>query len=429
MAPAPPAGRFLLEVPRRLAAGPVKLVATIADDAAAGAGRGPAPAAIAHAELAIGLLAGPAEKLVMAAPAEPLIIGDGGSATVTLGARDRMDNPTSCQGAAVFIDGAPATMEMLSRGDGAIAVRAPAAFTGKRDLVVRASLGTASATARVRLVPGPATSLQAVFAAPRLVADGRTSVDVLVSAQDRHGTPASAGNLRWHAPGGRVSGVQVASEGTYLARFTPNRARDRHTETLIILGEQGEPAISATATLPVEPPRTTAMLTARVGLFSSFGSSAGPEASVEALSGIPGHAAWAAGISVSYLRNDFTTGPTLTGLQETRVELDQFPIMALARYHLPLPLAADVAVGLGVGLALAQVTLTSPPSADAFAIRSTAHAPAVEGGTDVAFPLAPGELVVGMRYVWINLGRTSHGDQINGNGAGLVGDVGFRMTW
>src|SRR5439155_21359706 len=123
-------------------------------------------------------------------PAKPLITGDGGTVTVTLSARDRMDNSTSCQGAVVLVDGAPAKLDLLSRGDAAVAVRAPAAFTGKRDLEVRAELGAARATARVRLAAGPAATLAAVFAAPRVVADGRTAIDVLVSAQDRHGTSA-----------------------------------------------------------------------------------------------------------------------------------------------------------------------------------------------------------------------------------------------
>jgi hypothetical protein len=47
----------------------------------------------------------------------------------------------------------------------------------------------------------------------------------------------------------------------------------------------------------------------------------------------------------------------------------------------------------------------------------------------VAFPLAPGALIVGVHYLWIDLGRTSQGDTIRGNSVGFVGDIGFRMAW
>jgi hypothetical protein len=43
--------------------------------------------------------------------------------------------------------------------------------------------------------------------------------------------------------------------------------------------------------------------------------------------------------------------------------------------------------------------------------------------------LKPGRLVFGLRYLWSRLGRTSHGDEVTGNSAGLIGDIGYRMTF
>ena len=58
-----------------------------------------------------------------------------------------------------------------------------------------------------------------------------------------------------------------------------------------------------------------------------------------------------------------------------------------------------------------------------------AYAPAVQAGVETAFLVGPGRLVVGARYLWIELGKTSHGDELRGNSAGLLVDLGYRMTW
>jgi len=48
---------------------------------------------------------------------------------------------------------------------------------------------------------------------------------------------------------------------------------------------------------------------------------------------------------------------------------------------------------------------------------------------DAGVRLRPGRLVFGLRYLWCELGRTSQGDDIAGNSAGLIGDIGYRMTF
>jgi hypothetical protein len=54
---------------------------------------------------------------------------------------------------------------------------------------------------------------------------------------------------------------------------------------------------------------------------------------------------------------------------------------------------------------------------------------ALQADAEAAFPLRPGRLVVGARYLWVDLGRTSHGDHISGNVAGLMGDLGYRVSF
>jgi hypothetical protein len=79
---------------------------------------------------------------------------------------------------------------------------------------------------------------------------------------------------------------------------------------------------------------------------------------------------------------------------------------------------------------LARTRLTGPLAKDqGFDVTGSAYAPALVAGTDVALTLKPGRLVIGLRYLWCKLGRTSQGDEIAGNSAGLIGDIGYRMTF
>jgi hypothetical protein len=64
-----------------------------------------------------------------------------------------------------------------------------------------------------------------------------------------------------------------------------------------------------------------------------------------------------------------------------------------------------------------------------FDATGSAYAPALAAGAEVALTLKPGRLVIGLRYLWCKLGRTSQGDEITGNSAGLIGDIGYRMTF
>lgn len=428
--------RFLVEAPPRLGASPLHLLASAGDaDADANGGfAGPARARSGlpsrPAELNVPLVAGAPHRLILATSRETLIRGSGVGATLSVSARDRHDNPTSCAGVAVTIDHQPAPL-YLQGEVASVPIPAPPLQTPNREVEIEARLGTLRAATRIRYSAGPAARLATTVSAPRVVADGHRSVDLRVDAYDRLGSLTAAQNLRWQAAGGRLGTVRVAGQGSYLFQFTPGRARAPRREVLVV---EGDPPLTATTTLQVDVPRSRIAVTARVGLFSNFGSMAGPTAAVEALTGLPGHAsAWAAGLVVGYLRDDLTAVAAANlRVASARLQIDQVPILAVARYRLPLPLRTDISIGGGAGLSLAQIKITSPaPAGGGAAITAggTARAPAFELRSDVAFPLAPGELMVGLQLLWIDLGRTSQGDDIDGNSAGLVADIGFRMTW
>ena len=96
---------------------------------------------------------------------------------------------------------------------------------------------------------------------------------------------------------------------------------------------------------------------------------------------------------------------------------------------MPLPVRFEVKGEIGAGMMLARTKLNAASNMKGFEAIGSAYAPAVAAGAEVALTLKPGRLVIGLRYLWSELGRTSLGDEITGNSAGLIGDIGYRMTF
>jgi hypothetical protein len=111
------------------------------------------------------------------------------------------------------------------------------------------------------------------------------------------------------------------------------------------------------------------------------------------------------------------------------MEIDQVPVLALARARLPFATRLELSGELGAGMMFARTTLVTSSGKVGFRADGSAYAPAIGGGADAALALKPGRLVFGLRYFWSRLGRTSQGDEIQGNSAGLIGDIGYRMTF
>jgi hypothetical protein len=269
--------------------------------------------------------------------------------------------------------------------------------------------------------------LAASVSSPAIVGDGKQSVAVRVDAFDKTGRPTIVPPLTWQAAGGRVGPQHQRQLGSYTTEFTPNRTQAPRAEVLVV---QSDPSLSATTVLQVEPPRPRLVLSARLGLFTNFGGMAGPIGIFEALRALRGRGdAWAVGVMLGVLHNDLTaSAPASMALSDTRMEVGQVPCLGIVQYRLPVPLGLDLTVGGGLGFSLARVTLR-PGNGNWPDSQSTAHALAAEARANVAFPLGGGEVIVGAHYIWIELGRTSEGDDIRGNSVGFVGDVGYRMAW
>jgi hypothetical protein len=409
----PGEARFLVEVPRRLGGGALGLTAAVAGTPSG------------RADLAVPLVPGEAHSLTLTASQRRLVIGGGAQARIVVAAHDRFGNPTSADRAEATIDGAPAAVRITATGFGILIVPPPSTYDGRDRLAVEVTLGQARAKEELLLTGGSPATLSLTVRETHVIADGRRATELRARAFDRNGTPTLVPGLSWETPGGRLGGVRMPSEGEYIADFVPERAEDAHRETVVV---QAGPTLRAVATFDVAPPPVDVIVGGRFGVFSNLGHLTGPAAFVEVLAPIPRRTGrFVAGLAAGYLRGD----ATFAGANETvsRLEINQVPILVVGRYRVSARSFAELSAGAGVGASLAGTRITPDLMRSAQTIEAPAWSVAFQGDAEATFALRPGRFVVGMRYLWVNLGRTSHGDYVNGNSAGLMGDLGYRMTW
>jgi hypothetical protein len=215
-------------------------------------------------------------------------------------------------------------------------------------------------------------------------------------------------------------------DGEYIAEYVPDRIREPQRHVLAVMASQ---ALRADAALDVTPPPIRVVAAARVGLFYNFGHATGPAFFLEALRPLallPFQLQL--GGTVGYLSTAVTGSGPEAGTS-ARLEIDQVPVLALARARLPFATRFELSGDLVAGMMIASTHLNTASGGLGFDADGSAHAPAFGGGAEAALTLKPGRLVFGLRYLWSRLGRTSQGDEIKGNSAGLIGDIGYRMTF
>jgi hypothetical protein len=408
--------RFLFEAPRRLGSGAVALTAMAA---------GSPPS---RTDLAVALRVGAPAQLVISPSTHKLVVGGGETARVAISAHDAFGNPTAATGVEVTVDGRPVPVSVGAGGMGTLTLDAPAKFDGRDRITVGARLGAIQAAEEIHVTGGTPARLTIDVPNPRLVGDGHVGTEVRVQAVDRNGTPTAVPGLSWDTPDGRVRHVRMPRDGEYVAEYVPDRIRERQRQVVAVMASQ---QLRADVTLDVTPPPIRLIAAARAGLFYNFGHAAGPAVFVEAVR--PVGVRWLPfpfflGGTVGYLHSEISgTGSSAT--EPARLEIDQAPVMVLARARIPLPLRFDVSAEIGAGVMLARTRLITSADMVGFDTNGRAYAPAVAAGAEAAFTLKPGRLVFGLRYLRSELGRTSQGDEITGNSAGLIGDIGYRMTF
>jgi hypothetical protein len=410
----PGEARFLFEAPTRVDGPGVALTASAA---------GAIPA---RADAALALRAGPPEQIDVDTATDRLIVGERRSVPITISARDRFGNPTAVSGAAVRVDGKPQPIQPAPSGTAVFWLPSPGRYQGRDRVEIAVELGPLRATRSLRITGGAPAALTIRVAPGPIIADGKRGTELQVQAIDRNGTPTSVPGLSWETPEGRIRGVRVPRDGEYLAEYVPERTREAHTELVAVMASE---SVRAETFVKVAPPPIRLVAAVHAGFYTSFGPSVGPAVFLEGLVPIRlAHVRLFAGLTGGYLGSD-VTGRGVQGTGTAHIETNQVPVLAVGRAGLSWPSGFELAARLEAGWSFAWVRLTATPSGTAVTDLGSANAPAVGGGLLLTYPLRPGRLALGLRYLWIELGQTSQGDQLNGNSAGMVADLGYEMTF
>jgi hypothetical protein len=323
------------------------------------------------------------------------------------------------------VDGEPRPIAFGPDGVGVLTVAAPARFSGRDRIDVEAELGPLSAADYVRVTGGAPARISMEIRDKRIVGDGQRGTELHVQAVDGNGTPTSVPGLSWDTPDGRVRHVRVPRDGEYVAEYVPDRARERHQESVAVMASS---ALRADASLEVVPPPVRLVAAARAGVYSNLGHMAGTSMFLEALQPLEvRHIPFQVGMTAGYLHGEMDASGLPAPNMSTTVVVDEIAVLALARWRVALPLRLEGAADVAAGYAWAGTSITAPMQSGS--IQGRAGAPALGGGAELGAPLKPGRLVIGLRYLWIELGKTSQGDVIAGNSAGLIGDIGYKMTF
>jgi hypothetical protein len=406
--------RFLFEAPRRLGSGAVALTAIAA---------GPP---VSRSDTAVAMRVGAPAQLALSPSTRKLVVASGETARVAVSAHDAFGNPTNATGVAITVDGLPRPVTIGAGGLGTLTVDAPARLSDRTRITIEAKLGGIRTTEEIHVTGGPPARITIDVRDSRLVADGHQSTELRVRAVDKNGTPTAVPGLSWDTPEGRIRHVRMPRDGEYVAEYVPDRIRERQRQVLAVMASQ---ALRADASLEVTPPPIRVIAAARVGLFYNLSNAVGPAVFLEALRPVAvRNLQLLLGGTIGYMRAEIDgTGPEPT--TGARLETDQVPILVLARARVPLPVRFEVKGELGAGMMLARTKLNTASNRKDFEAIGSAYGPAVAVGAELALTLKPGRLVIGLRYLWSELGRTSQGDEIAGNSAGLIADIGYRMTF
>jgi hypothetical protein len=155
-----------------------------------------------------------------------------------------------------------------------------------------------------------------------------------------------------------------------------------------------------------------------------FGQAAFLEASVPLGGGVGIARLLNLGISAGYVRSSLTSD-VFPDDKDIHFDLQQVPVFGFVRAHVPTRLPVSFSVcGFG-GVTRAWLDIAE----DRTSVRSSGAATGLVlgAGADVAFPLRPGEVVFGLRYMAMKAARFSNGDKLTGDLGGILVDFGFRL--
>jgi hypothetical protein len=405
--------RFAFTLPGPVGAGAVALVASMGDGTSVKPG-----AMIVHA--------GPLANIAISTDTTRLVVGRHTVAALTLTAGDQFGNPVSIHGIAVTANGQPLPV-LIGASEARTEVTAPETWPGHDQLAIEAILGSVRSAVHIPMTGGSPARLTLKASTSKVDANGSNGIDLLLEAFDDRGTPTSIGHLDWRTEDdGSLEVLPPPRFGSYAARFVPRRAlRDRSAAITATV----DGGLVAMTNVLVEAGNTRAAV-ARVGVASNLRGAFGQVAFVEATIPLRKIGRFSrllsAGVAFGYVHSELTTS-TAAVFPAAHVNINQAPLMALARIRMPGEMPMEVSLSGTAGVTFASTAIVPEGDTPTGNAHGNAVALVVGAGADASILLQPGELVIGARYLHADLGRNSNGDQLTGNSVGVVCDLGFRM--
>jgi hypothetical protein len=315
-------------------------------------------------------------------------------------------------------------------GEARFLVRVPASLQDPTLHLMASLRGQPELSAEADLVlisaPTAQVMLQTETTRPDTVPLG--SLRVFLSGQDAFGNPTDVGEAAVLVDG-QAASPQTTRDGRVVLLLRPPAvpaSRDVEVEAVLDSGHAIEriPLALFMRRRPsppeVQAPRYT--LTPRLGLLWNLHQSPGLAVFVEAMASLRRSlAGLALGVTAGYLHSSFFSWNSAGA---GNVVLDQIPLLAQARYRYRIARLA-LSAGAGAGIVLAQSRLHVFDSE----IPGRSLAFACDGSLEVAFLLRRSQVVFGLRYLAMSLGKLSSGDVMVGNTGGFVVDAGYRLGW
>jgi hypothetical protein len=370
----------------------------------------------------------PSRRVLVVAP-EKLTAGSAGEVAVL--AVEPTGRPTDPATILLTSSGPrPEPLGSRAPGEARFLVRAPASLLDPTLHLMASLRGQPEVGADADVVLVPAATSQ-ILLEPEPIQPALNpphSLQVFLSAQDAFGNPTDAGEASMLVDGRRVRPRSTDDGRATILVRPPAVLAGREAIEIEAVLDNGH----ATQRIPVSlflrqrppdpflPSRYT--LTPRLGLLWNMVQQPGAALLVEAMaSRHPSLTGWAFGATVGYLHSSFLAG---NSAGSSHVTLDQIPLLASVRYRHRME-RLTLSGGGGAGLVLAQSHL-SPYGIDLVGRQLTF---ACEGAAEVAFLLHQSQVVLGLRYLVMSLGKMSDGDVIVGNSGGFVLDAGYRFAW
>ena len=324
----------------------------------------------------------------------------------------------------------PQPLGSLAQGEARFLVRAPASLQDPTLHLMASLRGQPEVSAEADVVLGSAATAQVLLQPEATRPDGvpLRSLRVFLSSQDAFGNPTDVGEAAVLVDGQPASPEATEDGRVMLTLRPPALLAVRESMDVEAVLDNGHATERIPLDLfkrrlppdPVQAPRYT--LTPRLGFLWNFQQTPGLALFVEAMaSRHPSLTGFAFGATLGYLHsNIFSSNNAGAG----DVVLDQLPLLAQARYRRRFN-RLGLSVGAGAGMALGRASLHAFDRD----IAGYSVAFAVEGSTEAALLLHRSQVVLGLRYLAMSLGKLSSGDVIVGNTGGFIVDAGYRIGW